>query len=69
MKKAKRTKAWKMTKAELRNATREFDADFVLTSRLTEQMKTRLRRAKRRRGRLRVGRGAPPSSFRSSAIC
>jgi hypothetical protein len=59
MKKVKRTKPYReMTTAELRDTTREFDADFVSTSPLTGRMKARLRRANRGRGRPRVGRGA-----------
>jgi hypothetical protein len=50
---------WEMTTAELREATKEFDAEFVPTRPLTPAMKARLRRARMKRpGRPKVGKGS-----------
>ncbi len=46
---------WEMTTSELREATKEFDADFVSTTPLTPEMRRRLNRAKRQGSRRRPG--------------
>ncbi len=56
----KRRSYWKMTTSELRRATRKYDKELVGTPGvpLTTEQKTALRRARRKRGRPRVGEGA-----------
>jgi len=49
---------WEMSTEELREATRGFDKQFVPTRPLTKSMQSRLARAKRKRGRPPIGRGA-----------
>jgi hypothetical protein len=47
-----------MSTSELRDATKKFDKDFVPTSPLTPAMRARWNRAKRKKGRPRIGEGA-----------
>ena len=56
---AKKSKPyWKMKAAELAKATKELDKEFVPTRPLTQGMKVRWMRAKKRMGRPRIGKGA-----------
>ncbi len=59
MKRAKATKPyWEMVGSELREATKEFEAECVAAKPLASSMKSRLVRAKRKRGRPQIGSGA-----------
>ena len=49
---------WEMTTAELREATKEFDREMIPGRPLTPRMKEALRRARNKRGRPKVGKGA-----------
>ena len=51
---------WEMTTEELREATKEFDEDFVSDkcTPLTSEMRARWQAAKRKRGRAKQGNGA-----------
>ena len=49
---------WDMTKEELVEFTAQFDREFVKTEPLTQEMRDRLKKAIRRPGRPRVGKGA-----------
>jgi hypothetical protein len=49
---------WEMTTAELREATKEFDREMVPGRPLTPEMKAKLRRARSKPGRPKIGKGA-----------
>jgi len=47
-----------MNRKQLKEATREYDREFIPTTPLTDTMKKRLREAKARRGRKPIGQGS-----------
>ena len=58
MLKTKKKPYWEMTTDELREATKEFDQEFVPTQPLTERDRDLLKRARAKAGRPKVGEGA-----------
>jgi hypothetical protein len=58
MKRKKLKPYWEMTTAELREATKEFDKEFVPTRPLSTRMRAQLRRARLGPGRPKIGKGA-----------